>query len=203
MTIKEKFAHYKNKTVTFCKEHKTGIIIVGTFFSAFVLGAITRKNYSNGIPIWDHDALGLKEGDNLDLNTGEVTNSLDEYDWNEKNRIVNWELAKEFASRISLEDGEMYMFYNGESGDGRYIDNGINGTIIEHLDGCGNPVYPETVDDHEWECKFDVMGEIDSQNARILNFANTIDFAENTSYTIEKDENGKTQVVYKQWLSAQ
>jgi hypothetical protein len=200
MGFKEKWIAFKTKTVNFVKEHKTEIICIGAFAGCFAIAVAANRSSEkdNGsIPVWDNDALGLKEGD--------VSNSLEEsdeeYDWDEGNRITNWELAKEFASRISLEDGEMYMFYNGESGDGQYVDNGINGTIIEHLDGCGNAVYPETVDDHEWECKYDVMEEINSQNARILNFANTIDFAENTSYTIEKNEDGKTQVVYKQWLS--
>ncbi len=210
MGFKEKWIAFKTKTVNFVKEHKTEIICIGAFAGCFAIAvAANRSNEKdNGsIPIWDHDALGLKEGDWLDLNTGDVSNSLEEsdeeYDWNEGNRITNWELAKEFASKVNLEDGEYYIFENGNShGDGYTVDNGLNDTMIFHGSASdGDDLYPEDADDHEWECKYDVMEEINSQNARILNFANTIDFAENTSYTIEKNEDGKTQVVYKQWLS--
>lgn len=202
MGFKEKWIAFKTKTANFVKEHKTEIICIGAFAGCFALAVAANRSSEkdNGsIPIWDHDALGLKEGD--------VSNSLEEnneeYDWNEGNRITNWELAKEFARKVNLEDGEWYSFENGNSyGDGYFVDNGLDNTIIFHGSASdGDDLYPEDADDHEWECKYDVMDEINSQNARILNFANTIDFAENTSYTIEKNEDGKTQVVYKQWLS--
>lgn len=213
MGFKEKWITFKNKAANFVKEHKTEIICIGAFAGCFALAvAANRSNEKdNGsVPIWDHDALGLKDGDWLDLNTGVVTSSVeednDEYDWNEGNRITNWELAKEFARRVRLEDGEWYSFENGCShNDGYLVDNGVDNTQIFHgiaHEGFGrDDLYPEDSDDHEWECKYDVMDEINGQNARILNFANTIDFAENASYTIEKNEDGKTQVVYKQWLS--
>lgn len=203
MGFKDKWIAFKTKTVNFVKEHKTEIICIGAFAGCFALAvAANRSNEKdNGfIPIWDHDALGLKEGDWLDLNTGNVTNSVEEddeeYDWNEGNRITNWELAKEFARKVNLEDGEWYSFENGCShNDGYLVDNGVDNTQIFHgvtHEGFGrDDLYPEDADDHEWECKYDVMEEINSQNARILNFANTIDFAENTSYTIEKNEDGK------------
>ena len=161
------------------------------------MAANRSSEKDNGsIPIWDHDALGLKE-------TNSVEENDEDYDWNEGNRITNWELAKEFARKVNLEDGEWYSFENGNSyGDGYTVDNRLNDTMIFHGSAVdGDDLYPEDSDDHEWECKYDVMEEINAQNARILNFANTIDFAENTSYTIEKNEDGKTQVVYKQWLS--
>lgn len=210
MGFKEKWIAFKTKTVNFVKEHKTEIICIGAFAGCFAIAVAANRSSEkdNGsIPVWDNDALGLKEGDWLDLNTGDASNSLEEddeeYDWNEGNRIANWELAKEFASKVNLEDGEYYIFENGNShGDGYTVDNGLNDTMIFHGSASdGDDLYPEDADDHEWECKYDVMEEINSQNARILNFANTIDFAENTSYTIEKNEDGKTQVVYKQWLS--
>ena len=215
MGFKEKWIAFKTKTVNFVKEHKTEIICIGAFAGCFAIAVAANRSSEkdNGsVPIWDHDALGLKEGDWLDLNTGDVSNSLEEddeeYDWDEGNRITNWELAKEFARRVHLEDGEWYTFENGNlDGSGYLVDNGIDGTKIFHGVVTDDEVltrtdlYPEDSDDHEWECKYDVMEEINSQNARILNFANTIDFAENTSYTIEKNEDGKTQVVYKQWLS--
>ena len=202
MGFKEKWIAFKTKTVNFVKEHKTEIICIGAFAGCFAIAVAANRSSEkdNGsIPVWDHDALGLKEGD--------VSDSLEEddeeYDWDEGNRITNWELAKEFASKVNLEDGEYYIFENGNShGDGYTVDNGLNDTMIFHGSASdGDDLYPEDSDDHEWECKYDVVEEINSQNARILNFANTIDFAENTSYTIEKNEDGKTQVVYKQWLS--
>lgn len=210
MGFKDKWIAFKTKTVNFVKDHKTEIICIGAFAGCFALAVAANRSSEkdNGsVPILDHDALGLKEGDWLDLNTGDVINSVEEsdeeYDWNEGNRIANWELAKEFARKVNLEDGEYYIFENGNShGDGYTVDNGLSDTMIFHGSASnGDDLYPEDSDDHEWECKYDVMEEINGQNARILNFANTIDFAENTSYTIEKNEDGKTQVVYKQWLS--
>lgn len=199
MGFKDKWIAFKTKTVNFVKEHKTEIICIGAFAGCFALAVAANRSSEkdNGsVPTWDYDALGLKE-------TNSVEENDEEYDWNEGDRITNWELAKEFACRVHLEDGEWYSFENGNShGDGYFVDNGLDNTMIFHGSAVdGDDLYPEDADDHEWECKYDVMDEINAQNARILNFANTIDFAENTSYTIEKNEDGKTQVVYKQWLS--
>ena len=196
MTIKEKLIDYKNKTVKFCKEHKTGIICGVSAAAGFILACAIGKSVAdntnlNSIDYEDPeiDFSELESGDDEDFDI------VEQYDWNDDTHSNNWKWIKKCAEHLELEDGEWYSFENSNSHNDGLL---IGETQIFHgLEPFGrDDVYPDEEVDDEDDSEEDEIPD-NSYMKTVTGFAKLIfDLKDGEQYIIEKDTNddGSTSV---------
>lgn len=194
MAIKEKLIEYKNKTVKFCKEHKTGIICGVSAAAGFIFACAIGKSIADNTNLYSRDYED-PEIDFSELETGddEDFDIIEQYDWNDDTHSNNWKWIKKCAEHLELEDGEWYSFENSNSHNDGLL---IGETQIFHgLEPFGrDDVYPD--DEFEEDDETDETSDNSYMNT-VTGFAKLIcDLKDGEQYIIEKDTNddGSTSV---------